>query len=80
MSSAFVAVNVLSAVRVISPAKLLVTSFNVPPAKVRFSAPTATLYKSSTAPDATDVPPTVLPSALLLVITTVPAEIVVTPL
>ena len=42
------------------PAKLLVTSVNVPPAKVICSAPTATFCRSNVAPAATVVPPAVV--------------------
>ena len=79
MSSAFVAVKILSAVKVMSPARLLVTSFNVPPASVNASAPTVTLLRSRVAPDATVVRPVVLPRPLLFVTINVPASTAVTP-
>ena len=79
VSPAFVAIKVLSAVNVMLPAKLLVTSLSVPPAKVIASAPTVTLCRSKVAPLATLVPPEVAPKPLLFVTRTVPALMVVAP-
>ena len=71
--------KILLAVKVMSPARLLVTSFNVPPASVNASAPIVTLLRSSVAPDATVVRPVVLPKPLLFVTINVPAFTAVTP-
>ena len=74
------ALSVLSAVNVMLPASELVTSLKVPPAKVIFSAPIATLYRSKVAPLLTVVPPAVVPRPALLLMSKVPADTVVVPL
>ncbi|BEI41390.1 hypothetical protein PHIN9_13210 [Polynucleobacter sp. HIN9] len=80
VSSALVALIVLSAVSVMFPARLLVTSLSVPPASVMASAPTTTLCKSNTPLELIVVAPLVEPNPAALVIFNVPALMVVRPL
>ena len=78
-SPAFATEIVLLAVKLILPAKELVASLRVPPARVNGFAPTVTLCRSKVAPLATLTAPVVAPKPLLLVMFNVPAETVVPP-
>ena len=80
-SSLLVTLKKLSALRAISPANELVTSFKVPPLRIIALAPIATLRRSKVAPlEIVTTPPVSAPKPLLLEMAKVPSLINVAPL